>query len=75
MWGRVDLVWPDVSEERRVAQNHQRATSQKTAFLIATAVKNLKSYFLHAFLGTSHISFALRLIFRINKYYWDYNII
>jgi hypothetical protein len=39
MWRRIDLVWPDVSEERRVTQDLHGATSHKTAFFIVTAVK------------------------------------
>jgi hypothetical protein len=39
MWCRVDLVWTDVSEERRFIQYLHNGTSQKTAFFIVTAVK------------------------------------
>jgi hypothetical protein len=38
MWRRVDVVWTDVSEERRFTQDLHGATSQKTAFFIVTAV-------------------------------------
>jgi hypothetical protein len=39
IWRRVDIVWIDVSEERRFTQDLQGATSQKTAFFMVTAVK------------------------------------
>jgi hypothetical protein len=46
MWSRVDLVRTDVPPKRRLTQDLQGATSQKTAFFIVTAVKisNLKNY-------------------------------
>jgi hypothetical protein len=39
MWLHVDLVWTNVSEERRFTKDLHGATSQKTASFIVTAVK------------------------------------
>jgi hypothetical protein len=47
MWRCVDLVWTTVHPKRRFTQDLHKATSQKTAFFIGTAVKtsNLTSHF------------------------------
>jgi hypothetical protein len=39
MWRPVDLVWTDVSEERRFPENLHGPTSQETELFIVTAVE------------------------------------
>jgi hypothetical protein len=41
MWRCVDLVWTDVSEERRFTQDLHGATSKKAVFFIAIEVSNV----------------------------------